>query len=272
MANERKIFITYGNSAYSESTLRLKKMAEECGQFDEIIIYTEKDLPDYIINHELMAYKRGGGYWLWKPYVTLKTLENCGDNDIVVYSDAGNEVFPHKEWNQYWEILKHKSAIFFKFGGVMEKWTRSNLLQYFIDKGVKTIRKEYQIGAALSIYRKSALPIVKEWLDVMISHPEFVLDVTEDQKSSEKKCLIENRHDQSVLSGAVYENYKQYNAAIMWQHAAYLDPDGQAVFNARISNDARRSSTSYEKRYRIWVRKVNNLLRDLRITLIRLFS
>lgn len=51
-------------------------MAEKTGLFDRIILYTDKDLPQEITNHELMSYKRGGGYWLWKPYIILNALLN----------------------------------------------------------------------------------------------------------------------------------------------------------------------------------------------------
>ena len=69
------IFITYGDEIYRDSRARIRKMAEDTGIFDEILVYTPADLPDEVKNHELMQYKRGGGYWFWKPYVILKTLQ-----------------------------------------------------------------------------------------------------------------------------------------------------------------------------------------------------
>ena len=33
--------------------------------------------------------RRGGGYWLWNPYIILKTLiERMSDNDLLMYQDA----------------------------------------------------------------------------------------------------------------------------------------------------------------------------------------
>ena len=35
--------------------------------------------------------KRGGGYWIWKPYFILKTLkEKIKYNDYLIYSDSGS--------------------------------------------------------------------------------------------------------------------------------------------------------------------------------------
>lgn len=269
----RKIFITYGNQAYANSTLRLKKMAEGTGQFDEIIVYTEKDLPDFIIDHELMSYKKGGGYWLWKPYIIKKTLEECGENDIVIYSDAGNEVYNNdQQWNRLWSILKKHPAVFFKHGAHMENWARNNLIHFFQNKGLKTIDKEYQLLASFALFTKQALAIVNEWLDIMVTYPEFVKDVPNEQKEGEKKGFIENRHDQAVLSCVVYEHLKNKGLAVLWQHSEYRDPDGQTVYNARISDDRRRSSNKFEPRYCIFLRTLNNCLRDIRISIIRFFA
>lgn len=106
----KKIFITYGNKLYYESLQRIKEQASSVGCFDKIITYTDADLPEEICNHSLMQYKRGGGYWLWKPYFILKTLlEVAQEGDIVVYSDAGSEVFKHKSWNLFFKMMEKQA-------------------------------------------------------------------------------------------------------------------------------------------------------------------
>ena len=57
----RKIFITYGDSRYTESLKRICKEAEACGEFDEVIAYTENDLDEEVTHSELFSHSRGGG-------------------------------------------------------------------------------------------------------------------------------------------------------------------------------------------------------------------
>lgn len=81
----KKIFITYGDASYSKSLERIQAEAKSCGEFDRVIAYSNNDLPESITSNILSTYSRGGGYWLWKPYICLKTLQSIDETDIVVY-------------------------------------------------------------------------------------------------------------------------------------------------------------------------------------------
>ncbi|MBS0185143.1 MAG: hypothetical protein JSS34_02130 [Proteobacteria bacterium] len=41
-------------------------------------------------NKEIIDQPKGAGYWLWKPWIILKTLKSVPENAIVIYSDTGN--------------------------------------------------------------------------------------------------------------------------------------------------------------------------------------
>lgn len=237
----KKILITYGDKHYYDSIIRLKKQADLIGIFDEIIIYTDADLPGILKNHELMQYKRGGGHWLWKPYIIKDALGKLSnDRDIIIYSDAGNELFKHTEWLEWFCLLEKNSAICFKYGAVMKKWCRKNLLDYYADS-CHNLHEMYQCMGGLSLWTRRALPIVNEWFDIMFNYPDFVKDVPEDQKREQYREFYEHRHDQAVLSCAYRKHMKEYNAILLWQTSESYRPNGQAVFNARISNDSVRN-------------------------------
>ena len=36
---------------------------------------------------------RGGGYWVWKPWIIVDTLRQMKENDVLVYVDSGQTVF-----------------------------------------------------------------------------------------------------------------------------------------------------------------------------------
>ncbi|WP_410219312.1 hypothetical protein [Paracoccus sp. (in: a-proteobacteria)] len=60
--------------------------------FDSATHVTEtmlKDTPLWTENRTILEQSRGAGYWLWKPWIILQKLRECGPSDIVVYNDAG---------------------------------------------------------------------------------------------------------------------------------------------------------------------------------------
>ena len=113
MAN---ILISYGDSNFSNSLDRLIEQAKELNLFDEIKTYTPKDIPIYIKSSPLFAFEKGGGYWIWKPYIIYHTLKKCQLGDIVYYVDAGCSINKNsKEWNSFQCNLQHYNAIFFQY-------------------------------------------------------------------------------------------------------------------------------------------------------------
>lgn len=59
----KKIFIAYADENLAYSLKRIGRQARNLGVFDEVILYTPAELPDYILKSPLMKYKYGGGYW-----------------------------------------------------------------------------------------------------------------------------------------------------------------------------------------------------------------
>ena len=109
-----KILIFYGTEEFQGSLKRLKKEAEILNIFDKIIIYTPDDLPIHIKANPLMNYKKGGGYWIWKPYIIWKTLQDY-PNSIVIYIDAGCTISKSEEWNYYIKVIKENDTILFQY-------------------------------------------------------------------------------------------------------------------------------------------------------------
>lgn len=256
----KKYLVSYGNTEYYNSLERLRLMALETGRFDDVFIYTDRDLPEKISSHELMKYKRGGGYWLWKPWVIYDALSRIEDEDMLVYCDSGNEVFDHPEWDVLFDELTKCDMILFKYGAIMEQWSKNELIRYFENDYIKRrphIGKYYQLQGGLQLASKKAMSFYALWLDFMVSHPEYVIDVSESEKKNQKKGFVEHRHDQCVLTCLAYSHKEDYKIKIKWQHGEFLDRKGQAVYFARISDSGRRSRPGvYEPRWRYWAKKL----------------
>jgi hypothetical protein len=43
-------------------------------------------------NANILNQNRGGGYWLWKPYIIVHMLEQLEEGDYLMYTDAGTEL------------------------------------------------------------------------------------------------------------------------------------------------------------------------------------
>ena len=245
----KKIFLSYGNSSYYNSLKRIGEEAKATNIFDEIVLVTDKDLPIEITNCELFKYSRGGGYWIWKPYVIMKTLKKIEDDDIVCYCDAGCMIFQDKQWDIYFSYLNKKDAIFFVYGAKMKHWCKKSLLLHY--SNLRYLSECYQIQSTYLIVKKKALPIIEEWFKLMYNQPQLVIDVNESARQKENRNFIEHRHDQAVLTCIVYNWIKSNNnIKFLWQNCETRRKNGQAMYAARISdNSIRGNPDKIEKVY-----------------------
>ena len=131
-------FVSFGGPTenYYKALNRIKEQAIGLKCFDNIITYTDYNLKNdnefwkqhgsFVENN-----KRGYGYWLWKPYIILQTLDKMQDNDILLYADAGCEILNEPE--KFKKLLEkcEKEEILYSSTYQIEKiWNKMDLLQY----------------------------------------------------------------------------------------------------------------------------------------------
>lgn len=99
------VLLSFANTDYSDSLVRLKKETEAF-PFDKRFFLTEKDLqPELRKKIHWFKHRRGYGYWRWKGFIIYNQLQELEDDDILVYSDAGN-VFNCKGIPRFLEYIK----------------------------------------------------------------------------------------------------------------------------------------------------------------------
>ena len=116
----RLLFLTYGDSRFKKSRDRIQNEALRLNFFDKAVVENEKTIKDKSFRDaclnksfaEVFNNKRkGGGFWLWKPYVILKHLKTLRENDILVYTDAGSTIpkceYTKDKLNEYIKIVRN---------------------------------------------------------------------------------------------------------------------------------------------------------------------
>jgi len=201
-------FITYGDSMYEETKQRLCNQASNLEWFDTITSYSPEDLDTDFKDKfkNILKLPRGGGYWIWKPYIINKHMEMIKDNDILIYLDAGCYINPKgfERFKEYIEILKNSEEACISFQmlhHIEKKWTTQEIFDNFnIYSNSKDILESGQIIATVKMFKKCAnsINIVSAWLNALHANPLLFTDHYNKNKQCE--MFIDNRHDQSICS------------------------------------------------------------------------
>ena len=88
----KRKFITFADSRMKKALGRICRQAEDMSFFDEIKVYTEKDLEESFLKENANLLRpgvRGYGYWKWKPYLIRRELQTLQEGDQLYYIDAG---------------------------------------------------------------------------------------------------------------------------------------------------------------------------------------
>ena len=86
--------VCYADAAYQGSCDRLVASAAQYG-LDEIRRWGREALEAtsfYRQHRRVLDRRRGGGYWLWKPFIIHETLRGMPRGAVLVYCDAGLEI------------------------------------------------------------------------------------------------------------------------------------------------------------------------------------
>ena len=180
MENQSKWFITFGGPSYNyhKAVNRICSEAREIDAFNHIIGYTDKDLikdtsfwakhGEFITRNE----KTGYGFWLWKSYLTKKTLEQMNDNDILVYADAGCTINARGKPRllEYFDIVNRSPFANFsiQIPPYLEKiFTKMDIIHYYDAQDDANVVETGQLVGGIYILRKCKpiVEMVDKWYD-----------------------------------------------------------------------------------------------------------
>lgn len=237
MAN---IFISYGDEKFKKSLKQIKKEARGVGIFDIIKTYTPHDLPWSIKASPLFLFKKGGGYWIWKPYIIFDALQHCKENDIVYYTDAGCTLNTNsKEWNIYLDEMQTHNAIFFQYRSnasyegwasyckeesnnspKIVHWMKPSTIDYFTELfGNQDFLQYNKIWGGAIIIKKTPqlLNIIEQWLKISLFHPNLICDPYGAELSKIPSTFNVHRHDQAIITPLVFQYKESDNICILYE-------------------------------------------------------
>jgi hypothetical protein len=203
----KKYFITFGAGGdnYIDAGKRLIKQAEDIDLFDKNILFTDKELiidNTFWNKHYQFIEKnnRGYGYWLWKSYIILKTMNEMKNGDILLYLDCGCEIMKDKKnlIIEYFNYIKEDKIIANEIETLEGQFSKMDLINYLQLKNDNIINSYQREAGAIMFYINDEIrQFVKEWYD--ISSKYHLIDDSP-SKLQNVNNFIEHRHDQSIFS------------------------------------------------------------------------
>ncbi len=200
------LMFSSGSSNYKDALLRLYHQVKNTNIFDVILPYMENDLikdTDFWIKHSnfILKNKRGYGYWLWKPYIILKTLKEMKDDDILVYLDLGCEVDIRKKDKilKLIDLVKN-DLIIGSFTHNDIQWCKGDLIYKLnINNPSMLLSPQHQASSIMIKKCQKTIDLVSEWYQIAIEDNYHYLNDSPSIKPN-LKGFIEHRHDQSIFS------------------------------------------------------------------------
>lgn len=192
--------MSFASRHYLNAQAHLNKTAARW--FDRILPLHESDLDnEFRATHaDLLRFKRGFGWWVWKPFLLRRTLRTLGPADVLMYCDSQlqfvNDPAPLFD-------LCHANGGVLLFhqrreGHINRTWTRRSCF-----KLMGCTERRYadgpQLNAALSVWEPT--PLAFDFLDEWHrwnSQADVVADPVDLRK--EDSTFRDHRHDQSIIS------------------------------------------------------------------------
>ena len=194
------------------------KSAYEKGKADKVLEFHEQDILELKRDFpEHFKIARGGGLWLWKPYIILKALDMIEDSDYLFYCDSGavfiddlHLMIPDLEASGHDLMVVEQPLLSHCF----TKKECYELMDWHGYSGNQILS-----GYILMRKSKQSIAYMQEWLDNMKDirkayGKKFLPNITE------FKDFVSHREDQSVL-----DILRQ-----KWGLIGYRDPSDFGIF------------------------------------------
>jgi hypothetical protein len=164
--------------------------------------WTEKmlrDTPFYSEHKAILDMGRGGGYWLWKPFIIVQTLAEMEEGDCLIYSDSGIEIVA--DLTPLLNIAVEKRGVMLFSGtGKCREWTKRDCF-FYMGADEPVYYEAQMLDASFVVLMKApyACAFAAEWV-AMCRDRRILTDEPNTCGQPNLHGFVDHRHDQSVLS------------------------------------------------------------------------
>jgi hypothetical protein len=208
--SRRLALLTYATPGYQAQQRSVIRSARGAG-FTDFLTWDRPRLERtdfYAQHHVLLDRRKGGGLWLWKPFLIERELRRLDAGDFLVYSDCGYPWRPLVIRQSLEPLLRWCTeenrgllpGVYVPKHGCNRKWTkRECFIAMHCDS--QPYWRLPQIQATFSVWQKSPLAedFVGEWLRWCVQ-PVALSDERIMPAVREHGDFIDHRYDQSVLT------------------------------------------------------------------------
>jgi hypothetical protein len=192
-----KYFLIYDDetNAYKQNIDRLIHSVEQYSDFN-IILFKKGDIDPTFLekNKKILNCKRGGGYWLWKPYIINTVLSKINTDDILFYLDSSYYFI-----RKFTDLYKDKELVVFsnKPNEGTNKFKYLCKMDVILKYNMQDIDiNECWAGAICLKKTEFTSTFIKTWLDMCCIYE----DITDEPSKTHNPFFVDHRHDQSLLT------------------------------------------------------------------------
>ncbi|MGD1091298.1 MAG: hypothetical protein ABSB35_04800 [Bryobacteraceae bacterium] len=157
------------------------------------------DTPFYSERKTILDMRRGAGYWLWKPFIIVQTLEEMQEGDCLIYSDSGIEIVA--DLTPLLKIAVEKRGVMLFSGtGKCREWTKRDCFVY-MNADHPAAHEAQMLDASFVVLTKTPLAcaFAAEWFESCRDR-RILTDEPNTCGLPNLPGFVDHRHDQSVLS------------------------------------------------------------------------
>lgn len=236
--------VCYADGVYAKSQKWNIVFAKCFGGCKEVYVYNRENLPEDFMkkNERILAFKRGGGYWIWKSFIIQESLKKLEFGDYLLYCDSG--ALLKRNLKKLIKVMERDNQDLMTFevcDRTEGEWTKRDVFLALDFDNEECVKSPQRMGTF--IFMKKTENTVK-FIDEYVKYSQTGTIITDEDNSyglPNYPEFNENRHDQSIFSVLSKK----------WGYKAYRDPSQWGNYQKLLYKEKR---FKYDSEYETYER------------------